>query len=299
MSNWECSLELDACRAIVTGSEAALCAAIRNAADLRIQTEFRHNQHLDPASDNAEIVREVADFRVTYLLQDHWSAGIMNLRQPIMPPDGFGPRPSMSFFMYNQNGLQAIARPHLDGPPANGKPGSSPSADYDDMPKYHAYDAWDEDTNAPSSNFAYDFELYRFWVADQWQELLSHAPDGTVISGSLDALMDAFSHGCDLKVAIRDLCADLAQPGHETISHEIFIQTGPGYYHTETRLFCAGTHPLVRVEPAIPMRYQSSNWDFGWVLPRTDGVVFSLLYDPYTLQTRRTRTRHAIRWFAR
>jgi len=33
----------------------------------------------------------------------------------------------MPFFLYNQNGQQAIARPFLDGVPPSGKPGPSPS----------------------------------------------------------------------------------------------------------------------------------------------------------------------------
>ena len=299
MSNWTCSLELDANRSIVAGSEADLCSAIRCGADLRIQTEFRYNEHLDVTSDNPEIVREVADFRVTYLVEDRWAAGVMSLRQPIQPPHGFGPRPSMSFFMYNQNGRQAIARPYLDGVVASGKPGSSPIGDYTEMPKYHEYNAWDADTNAPSSNFAYDFKVYRFWVLNEWEEVLSHTPDGTIVSGSFDALMDAFSCGRDIKVGIRGLCADLADPGNDFIPHEVFVQTGPGYYQTESRMFCAGSHPIIRVNPAIPMHYESGNWDFGWILPRTDGMVSSLIYDPYTLQTRRSKTQHAIRWFVR
>lgn len=306
MANWKRALELDANRSIVAGSEAALCDAIRRGADLRIQTDFRFNEHIDLSSDNAELVREVSDFRVTHLLDDRWVAGHMNLRQPIHPPEGFGPRPSMSFFMYNQNGQQAVARPYLDGPPVAGTRGPSrvddgfaSKGDHDAMPKFHEHDSWDADTNAPSSNFIYDMDMYRFWVLDEWQETLSHTADGTVTSGSLDALMDAFLSGHDVKVGVSGLCADLADDPSEAMGHELFVQTGPGYYQTESRLFSAGTHPLIRVKPGIPMRYESEGWDFGWMLPRTDGVVMGLIYDPYTLETRRTRTRNAIRWFVR
>jgi hypothetical protein len=96
-------LALNADRSVRSGSFAALADAIRRAADLRIATEFRHNEHIDTDSASAELVREVAEFRVTYLLDDHWSAGIMTLRQPVSLSDGFGPRPSMSFFLYNQD----------------------------------------------------------------------------------------------------------------------------------------------------------------------------------------------------
>jgi len=299
MAEWRPALTLDARRQIIEGSEEALADAIRRGADLRIQSEFRYNEHLDVTSDNSEVVREVADFRVTYLVENRWAAGVMSLRQPITPPKGFGPRPSMSFFMYNQNGQQAIARPYLDGIPVTGKRGPSPIDDHADMPKYHEQDSWDADTNAPSSNFIYDFDVYRFWVLDEWEEVLSHTADGAATSGSLDALMDAFSTGRDIKVGINGLCADLAEAPSEAMAHELFVQTGPGYLQTDTRLFCAGTHPVIRVKPAIPMRYESGGWDFGWILARTDGVVSSLIYDPYTLKTRRTKRRHAIRWFAR
>jgi hypothetical protein len=297
--SWDCVLELATDRSIVSGSQRALCEAIRRGADLRIYTEFCHNEHIDVASDNPELIREVADFRTTYLVENRWVAGIMTLRQPISLPDGFGPRPSMSFFMYNQDGRQAIARPHLDGGPRGGTLGPAPLDDHSAMPKYHQQDAWDAGTNAPSSNFIYDFEVYRFWVRDDWQEVLAHSADGSIVGGSMDALADAFSRGCEVKVAVRGLCNDLAEARCCAADHEVFIQVGSCYYYTERRLFIAGSHPLVRVRPGIPLRYVSSGWDFGWLMPRTDGVVARLLCDPYTLQFHRSEGRYALRWFVR
>lgn len=299
MSDWKCVLELNSDRVITAGSEAALCDAIRRGADLRIYTEFRHNEHIDPSSDNPELIREVSEFRATYLIEDRWVAGIMTLRQPIALPDGFGPRPSMSFFLYNQDGQQAIARPYLDGGPITGSLGPAPLDDHSDMPKYHQQDAWDTGTNAPSSNFIYDFDVFRYYVCDNWQEMLSHTADGTALSGSVDALADAFAQGCEIKVAIRGLCADLAEDPAHAPDHEVFIQAGPGYYYTGQKLFIAGSHPLVRVRPAIPLRYISRGWDFGWLMPRTDGFVAQLLYDPYMLTYRRASGRYAMRWFVR
>ena len=81
-----------------------MASAIRAGADLRVGTGFRHNEHIDPTSENQDLVREVMDLRITYLIEDHWVAGIENLRVPIQLPDGFGPRESMSFFLYNQDG---------------------------------------------------------------------------------------------------------------------------------------------------------------------------------------------------
>lgn len=299
MADWACTLELNSRRSTTSGSETELRNAIRRGADLRIYTEFHHNQHIDVTSDNPELIREVADFRATYLVEDRWVAGIMTLRQPVDLPDGFGPRPSMSFFMYNQSGQQAIARPFLDGGPLGGALGPSPLDDYSDMPRYHQQDSWDAESNAPSSNFIYDFDVYRYYVRDEWRETFAHAADGTVISGSLDDLTEAFARGCEVKVGIRGLCADLAEDPTRAIEHEVFIQAGSCYYYTDRRLFLVAAHPLARVKPAIPMLYESQGWDFGWLMPRSDGFVARLLYDPYTLQVRRDEGRYAIRWFVR
>lgn len=292
---WKCVYALDSRRRRTAGSERDLADAIRRGADLRIGTEFRHNEHIDTNSKNRELIREVADFRVTYLLDDRWVAAIMNLRQPISLPDGFGPRPSMSFFLYNQDGRQAIARPHLDGTADADVLGPAPLDDHTAMPKYHQHDSWDAGTNAPSSNFIYDFDLYRFWVRDDWRQVLSHTADGKPLSGSVGALARAFERGHEIKVGIRGLCADLG----DGPNHEVFIQTGSSYYYSERKLFITGSHPLVRVQPAIPVQYRSQGWDFGWLMLRTDGLVGRWLVDPYSLKFNNSEDRYAIRWFVR
>ena len=298
-NNWTCVLVLDRAQRPVSGSSEALVGAIRRGADLRIGTEFRHNEHIDPKSTDPELIQEVADFRVTYLLEDRWAAGIMNLRQPISLPDGFGPRPSMSFFMYNQDGWQAIARPHLDGESNSGKIGPAPVDDHRDMPKYHQFDSWDAGTNAPSSNFVYDFETIQYWVCNDWEEVFSHTADGKVVAGSFDSLTTEFALGRDVKVGIDGLCVDLAEDPAHAIRHEMFVQCGPGYCYTGRKLFMAESQPIVRVGPGIPMRYRSKGWDFGWLMPRTDGFVARRLFDPYTLKGQDSHGRHAIRWFVR
>lgn len=292
---WQSVLTLDAQRRPTGGSERALADAIRRGADLRIATAFRHNEHIEPGSRSAELIRETAEFRVTYLVDNRWVAGIMTLRQPISLPDVFGPRPSMSFFLYNQDGRQAIARPYLDGVKAQGVPGPSPLDDHADMPKYHQEDNWDAATNAPSSNFIYDFDYYRFFVRDDWTEVLSHDASGKAASGSVDALARAFDAGQEIKIAVRGLCSDLG----DGPDHEVLIQTGSSYYYTERKLFITGSHPLVRVRPAIPMRYRSRNWDFGWLMARSDGRVVRRLVDPRTLASRDSETQCAMRWFVR
>ena len=290
-------LTLNTDRTVRHGSYSALADAIRRGADLRIGTDFRHNEHIDPSSINTELVREVAEFRTTYLVDDRWAAGIMTLRQPVDLPDNFGPRPSMSFFLYNQDAQQAIARPYLDGTPPSNSPGASEIQDHSQMPKYHQFDSYDNGTNAPSSNFIYDFDEYRFLVNDRWQEVLSHAADGNVERGSISALADAFATGSPVKLGIRNLCADLVVGENSGLNHEVFVHAGSCYYYTLRKLFITGTHPLVRVRPAIPLGYMTSNWDFGWLMARTDGRVVNWLCNPYTLEFKKSEHQYAIRWF--
>ncbi|MBN2311031.1 MAG: hypothetical protein JXR94_18795 [Candidatus Hydrogenedentes bacterium] len=299
MAEWTSVLELDSGRAVVSGGETALTDAIRRGADLRIYTEFLHNEHIDVNSDEAERILEVAEFGVTYLVRDSWAAGIMSLRQPILLPVGFGPRPSMSFFLYNQNGEQGIARPYLDGLPATGNPGASPLEQPPDMPKYHVKDSWDSETNAPSSNFVYDFDVFRYCVCDTWREVLAHDADGAVVRGSLDALVDAFTSGCALKVGVSGLCAGLAGDEDSGLEHELFAQAGPGYYYTGQKLFMAGSHPVIRVKPHVPVRYETRGWDFGWLMLRTDGHVVYRRCDPYSLAFEDIDGRYPVRWFVR
>ena len=297
MSTWESVLELDTNRNRKSGNAEDLAAAIRNAADLRIYTEFLHNEHIDVKSDSDERIREVAEFGITYLLEDSWSAGIMNLRQPIELPVGFGPRPSMSFFLYNQNGQQAIARPHLDGGRTEA-PLAASTGDTPEMPKYHTQSIWDAQTNAPCNNFNYDFDVYRFNVCDSWRQVLSHDENGAVQSSSVAELVAAFSQGCEVKVGVRDLCRDLPRE-EEDLGHEVFVQAGSCYYYTEKELFIAGTHPLVRAAPTVPMLYQSRAWDFGWLMVRTDGHIVYRRCDPFTLEFEDIKGHYAIRWFVR
>ncbi len=299
MTTWRCALELDAERNVVTGSTAELADAIGRAADLRIYTEFLHNEHIDVDSPSAERIREVAEFGVTYCVDRTWVAGIMILRQPIELPVGFGPRSSMSFFLYNQDGTQAIARPYLDGGPVEGTFGPAPTESPPNMPKYHVLDSWDAGTNAPSQNFVYDFDRFRYCVNDSWREVLSHSADGEVTSGSLDELVEAFSSGCAIKLGVGNLCADLGDDTIRVPDHEVFVQGGSAYYYTDQKLFIIGSHPLVRVRPSVPMRYASRNWDFGWLMLRSDGRVVYRRCDPYSLKFSDHVSQHAIRWFVR
>jgi hypothetical protein len=298
-NHWKCVLTLDNNRKVISGNTEALASAIRSGADMRIYTEFRHNEHIDTKSTNTEWIKEMADFRITYLIENKWVAGIINLRVPIELPNGFGPRPSMSFFLYNQNADQAIARPYIDGQPITGTKGASTLDDHSDMPKYHQFDGWDKGTNAPSSNFAYDFNVYKFWVCDDWEEVYANESNGKVTSGSIEALAEAFAMGREVKVGITGLCNDLVKDSQNSIAHEVFIQCGSCYYYTLSKQFMAASQPVIRVKPAIPMKYKSDEWDFGWLMLRSDGHVARWLVDPYTLKFKRSEGQYAIRWFVR
>ena len=298
MPEWTKALELNQDRSIATGSEKALADALRRGADLRIGTQFLHGEHIDPGSDSDEMVEEVAEFGITYLVEDRWSAGVMNLRQPVSLQPGFGPGSSMSFFMYNQNGEQAIARPYFDESAAGRAREAKLTGPAPAMPKHHLIDHADDDSNAPSHNFVYDFEVFRYWVRDDWREVYSHTADGQS-SGSIDALEQAVIQGCEVKVGVRGLCADLAADGEPAPEHEVFVRTGSGYHYTDQRRLTVETHPLVRVRPGIPMRYASRGWDFGWIVCRTDGLVDRRLYDRYTLTCSDSQTQGAMRWFVR
>jgi len=291
MTEWKCVLVLNNRRECVAGSEIQLCHAIRNGADLKIETKFYHDEHIDVKSDNHELIIEVSEFRETLLIKDCWSAGIMTLRQPVSLPGSFASRPSMSFFLYNQNGEQAIARPYLDGVPA--------ADEHLDMPKYHRKDYWDARTNAVCSNFIYDFEEYRYLVCDSWKEAYANEVDGITINGSVDALAEAFVKGCDVKAGIRGICSDLIDGSVAAVDHEVFIQLGYCYYYTNEKLFIAETHPMVRVRPDIQVNYVSKGWDFGWLLVRSDGFISGLICDPYTLKFRRFEQYCPIRWFVK
>ena len=201
----------------------------------------------------------------------------------------------MSFFMYNCNGQQAIARPFLDGK------GVIPVTDTGhgcDESKYHEISRFGDDTIAPCSNFIHDFYAYKFMVQDGWEEVLSHDENGSVLSGSAKALDEASNCGYEIKVAIDGICNGLW--GEEKqMPHQLFIKTGPHYYYDETGYMVVETRPFVRCKPAIPMEYGDKNWDFGWAIVRSDGHVAGLFYDPYTLKPQKTYSRHAMRWFVR
>lgn len=295
MNRWKCTLELDEKRNVTSGRTAALADAIRRGADLRVCTTFNYEEHMGPGDERQGRVDESIDFRVTYLIDDAWTAGVTTLRFPADCSLKFQPHPSLSFFLYNQDGHQAIARPFLTDRGAV-TPENSGEKVGQIAPRYYVDSNHDDDTRSPSSNFVYSFGYFRYCVRDDWTELLSHDADGNVLSGSYQALGDAARRGRSLKVGVRDLCAGL---GDTDLAHEVFAELGSIYDHVDRGFIGGESLPLVRVAPAVPLRYASGNWSFGWILPRSDGQVAHEIIDPYTRAFSQTFTRNAARWFVR
>ncbi len=301
---WRCALALDNQERVTAGDEADLCRAIRGGADLRVYTEFLFEEHIAPDldhpvdPDNNGLIKEVIDFRQTYLVDDRHVAGVTTTRQPMNPVLGFnGADPRMSLFMYNMTGHQSCATLSLDIDKSIGKQSEdcvvTPSPP--NMPKMSETQAFDVGSTGPSRNFIYHMETYRFWVQDTWAEVLAHDENGETISGSWDAVSQAHESGREIKVAIGGLCSDLgAEP-----QAELFTLLGSGFIHTAKGLYEAQTHPLVRVAPAVPMVYGSKAWDLSWVIIRTDGSASIRSLDPHTNTFRDWAGRFSCRWFAR
>lgn len=310
---WTTALELRPDRSVAAGSTQALVAALARGADLRMYTEFVFDEHIEPGwtGDPAlhGLIREVIDFRQTIVVDGRHAAGMTTLRQPLHPPFGFnGTDPRMAYFFYTSDADQARANILIAGPEADavraaggGTPGGPTlNPPPPGMTKMSPEEAYDLGTLGPSRNFVYDMEVYRFIVRDDWQEILAHDADGTVTGGSMDALEAAQIAGRELKVAIRGLAADVAASvGLPPIDHEIVANVGSGFFHVGPRLYNALTHPIVRVAPAIPLRYRSRGWDLVWVHLRTDGQATVRRLDPFTQAWSDTPARFAARWFAR
>lgn len=303
-SAWTCALELRPDRTIAAGSFESLASAIRRGADLRIYTEFLFEEHIVPGGDgHAErngLIREVIDFRETFLIDDRHVAAVTPLRQPLHPPFGFnGLQPKLSLFLYNMDGQQACANLLLDNTAALA-PGSfeempAPA----DMPKMSSMVVFDGNTTGPSRNFIYDMEVYRFFVRDEWEEVLAYDAEGGVTGGSPEQLEAAQIAGKEIKVGIRDLCSDLAADAAPPLPHEVFTHVGSGFYHVPQRLYNALTLPVVRIAPAIPLLYGNANWDISWIYLRTDGHATRRDLNPCTRKFQDVPARYACRWLAR
>jgi hypothetical protein len=302
-SAWKNALELRPDRTIASGSTAALCDAIRRGADLRVYTEWTYEEHIAPDLANPDprnngLLQEIIDMRETMLVDDRYAAGITTLRQSILPILGFNPSagPRTSYFMYGMDGQQSCAHVMLDDTQPTSQPGDfrvvpKPKS----MPKMSEAEENDIGTLAPSRNFIYDFEVYRYFVRDDWTPILTHDENGRITSGSWDAFHRTHLEGREFKAGLTGLCGDLGSD----LRHEVFTLLGSGWIHTAHRRYEVLSHPLVRIAPAAPMKYRSRQWDVAWLVLSTDGKVLVRSLDPYTRKFRDWETRLACRWFVR
>jgi hypothetical protein len=295
--SWNCAYELDERQRPAGGSVDALVAAVRRGADIRIYTTFDWLDHMGSSADFG-LIEETIDLRVTYLLEDRWMSALTALRYPAEAGLGFGTDPSLSFYMYNQDGRFGIARPYFQQRALRPRTGEPLNRLANRTPHYRVIDAADQETESPSHNAVYDFGCIRWLVRDDWTQVLNHDKHGVILDGSLDALCEAFRRGCSVKVIVRNLCDFFVADG-TLIEHEVAVELGSMYLHTQGKFHSGESLPLVRIAPAIPLAYRSGNWNFGWILSRTDGCVFHLAIDPRTREISQTEGRYAIRWLVR
>ena len=210
------------------GSKEALVDAIGRGADLRIYTEFLYEEHILPGGGDDRtldgLIREVIDFRETILVDgplrggDHDPApaarAAARLQRPrsedVVLPVHDGRRAGAG---------QPRARRRRRASVAPGERTVVPTPA--DMPKMGLQEYFDLGTTGPSRNFVYDMEVYRYFVRDEWTEVLAHDADGRVTAGSFAALEEAQIAGREIKVGIRDLGADLAIGGAPSVTHEV------------------------------------------------------------------------------
>lgn len=293
MKNWTCLFRENEKREVVAGSMRALADAVARGADLKGYTTFDYGEHMSVPDSREGLVQELMCFSTVYLLEGRHVAGIQTTRYPANCSLGFGDAASLSFFVNNTNCQNGIARLFLDGNVGRAK--TAP----DFVKKYKVIDAWDTVSPCPSENFTYDFGEYAWWVSDTWREVLAHDAHGEVVRGSLLELREAFRAGASIKVGVKNLCANLSVPGEAPVLHEVFVELHSIYNHEESGFLGGESQPLVRVSPSIPLKYKSGNWNCGWILPRTDGIVHQLILNPYTHEFSRTLGRFEIRWFIR
>lgn len=293
MKKWTCLLKENEKREVVAGSMRALADAVACGADLKGYTTFDYGEHMGVPDSREGLVQELMCFSTVYLLEGRHVAGIQTTRYPANGSLSFGDAASLSFFVSNTNCQNGIARLFLDG--SVGRAKTIP----DFVKKYKVIDAWDTESPCPSENFTYDFGEYAWWVSDTWREVLAHDARGEVVRGSLLKLRKAFRAGASIKVGVKNLCANLSVPGEVPVLHEVFVELHSIYNHEKSGFLGGESQPLVRVAPSIPLKYKSGNWNCGWILPRTDGIVHQLILNPYTHEFSRTQGHFEIRWFIR
>lgn len=294
MISTECALVLNAQREPVQGSTERLNLKLRHGADLRIRTEFRHNEHIDVHSDDNQLVTETSTFAQTMLIDGNWSAYFMTLRQPVALRDGFGAPHALSLFLYNQNAQQALARLTLDRSLDRETAGEM---EYDGFRKMHTMGSFDAHTRGASKNFIYDFESYHFIVKDHYEEIYANDRSGQPIFGTAEQLDQAYNEqGRGIKLSIAGLSAMMW--GNKDHEDEVFVHCGSSYFYTQDRLMIANTLPFVSVPAAVPVMYRSEGFRYCWCIARTDGRVVVRSYNPFSDTWETKSDQLPLRWFA-
>jgi len=295
MGKLTCALEMDINRNILSGSTETLNERIAGGADLRISTGFLHNEHIDPSSEDNQLIVEVSTFAETVLIDGKWSAYFMTLRQPVGLRDGFGPSKALSLFLYNQDGRQAVARLILD--PTESIDASADVEDVDKiLKKMHTFSINDSGTTGLSKNFIYDFESFRYLTNECYEEVYANDKDGACVGGSEPALAQAYADGRGIKIAVSGISEVLwGDTGHRD---EIFIHCSSSYYYTKDKLMITNSQPFISVPADIPLSYKPQSYRYCWMVVRNDGRVEIRSYSPFTGEWKTQATKLPIRWFA-
>ncbi len=277
---------------VVRGSTAALNRKLAAGADLRISTGFLHNEHIDPASSDDQLIEETSTFAETVIIDGKWSAYFMTARQPVALRQGFGLPNSLSLFLYNQDGHQGVARLVMDGTVDRTLKRDS---EHGGIPKVRTLGLQDEGTAGVSKNFIYEFENFDFIVTPCYREVYANNAQGRRTFGTKDALAANCRSGRGIKIAVKGLSRILwGETGHED---EIYIHCGSSYYYTKDRLMITNTLPFVSVPADIPLTYKPKGFRYCWIIARSDGRVEVRAFNIFknTWETRAARL--ALRWF--
>jgi hypothetical protein len=119
--------------------------------------------------------------------------------------------------------MEHKAQPSLLGDPGGG------SFDPIGTGRVRYLDAYDSQTNAPSQNFIWHFDFFKWFTGGGWVEVLAVEASGEVLSGSLEVLAAASGQGCEVKIAIGGCCDDLSGPARCCPAHELFVHTHSHY----------------------------------------------------------------------
>ena len=211
--------------------------------------------------------------------------------------------PKMSFFMYTDGRRAGAANLVFGAPPETGRPARASgrwSLHPPTCPRSGTQEFFDLGTSGPSRNFVYDMEAYRFFVRDEWEEILAHDAAGTVTG----RLVRGPGGGPGRRP--RDQGRD-SRPGRRARIAGHVAGAARNVHPRRVWLHPCSSGSLRDTDPpagpdcrrTFPIRYGSGNWDVAWIFLRTDGQATVRRLDPWTRVWEDRPTRFACRWFAR